>query len=219
MPIFRAPAFALARSIPPHTAQVSAASRTVATSGYGLATGTTGSVTASALGGSGSFSYSWACTNGWSANSAGSATTTFTSPAISHGVTSTATATVTVTDLMSGATSQASVSLSHERSLAPLSWSMNPFNQQVFGSEFPSAIVRGVWTVSGTDGSGNYSYSSSFIPTTTPITGGASGDTLDVTFDVPYGTNTGGIWIIDITDNVTGQSLHLERGMTFTNQS
>lgn len=212
--IFANPLFSATR--PPLQAFVSPLTLSKTINGDGTAT--TAAATASFEGGWGDVTYSWSCTNGAVANSPTSATTTF-SRYLNNGQSATSVATVTITDKQTGQTAQATVNLTFTSvfTYPPLGWTISPANQQVFGNGVPSAVVRGVWTVMATGGSGNFSYTSSFVPTTPPLSGGASGNTLDVTFDVPFGTSTGGIWIIDITDNITGESLHLERGMTFTN--
>lgn len=218
MPIFRAPAFALARSFPPHTAQVSPTSRTVTSTGYSSATATTAAVTASATGGSGLFSYSWSCTNGWSATSPNSATTTFTSPAIGGGQTSTGTATVTITDLQTGATSQANVSLAHERQVEALGWSISPTWQLVSGSyPFGPLELSGSWTVTFTGGSGDYSLSVERTSGDVPDVDSSGGNTVSLTYNVPWPETRGSWWLFHCVDNLTGQSLSVERVFTFRN--
>lgn len=200
----------------PISLSLSGSSRSVTTEGYGAATGTTAAVTATASGGSGSFVYSWVCSNGWAADSPNSATTTFTSPSISHGQTSTSTATLTVTS--GGVTAQATVSLTHTRNLGALSWSISPAQQQVYGDGVPNAIVAGSWTISISGGSGSYAYSPAWSGDAFH-SGGVSGNTLVCEMNVPFGTSKGGVWTLDVTDTVTGQELSVSRGMTFTNPS
>lgn len=218
MPVFRVPAHALARFIPPHTAQVNNPNRAVTTTGISPATGTTGSSTASAVGGSGTFAYAWSCTNGWSADSPSSATTTFTSPAISWGATSTGVATVTITDLQTGATATATVNLTHTRKAPDLGWTISP-TQQVVGISYPigSFELSGSWTVIFTGGSGDYTLGVEMLSGDTPKAGGGSGNTVSLTYDVAWLEVKGSVWRFTCVDNITGQTLSVDRAFTFIN--
>src|SRR5690606_38964817 len=148
------------------------------------------------------FSYSWSCTNGWSATSPNSATTTFNSPAIGGGQTSTGTATVTITDLQTGATSQANVSLTHERQIEALSLSLSPANQEVYLSGVPTASGAQTWTVVVSGGSGSYSFGWTMESGNTPDGGGSpSGNQITLGYHVPFGELRGSVWKITVTDN------------------
>lgn len=74
-----------------------------------------GSVTASASGGIGPYTYSWAATNGWNVTSPGSPTTTFSCPgSVTASPPPNGTATVTVTDSATGLQTQATVALNFQ---------------------------------------------------------------------------------------------------------
>src|SRR5690606_35837798 len=132
--------------------------------------------------------------------------------------TSNGVATVTITDLQTGATATATVNLSHTRHPPALGWTITPA-QQLVGASYPFGPVElsGSWTVNFSGGSGNYSLSVEMVSGTTPKAGGGSGNTVSLTYDVAWLEVKGSVWRFTCVDNITGQTLSVDRAFTFVN--
>lgn len=194
----------------------------VNTSGSGPGAGTTGSTTVSVSGGTGPYTASWFCTNGWVANSA-ALTTTFTSddlaPGTGGGNVENSVATCTVTDA-AGVSNQTTVNLTHTRTYPALGLSITPnptSNFHVTNDTIPYNTTGSIWTAVGSGGSGSFTYSM-VVAIGSPVSSsiGTTSGGISITHNH---TVDGGIFDyyfdITVTDTVTTLTLTQQHGFRF----